>query len=142
MKYEAIDYNWGTLIGISWEWNVWRKEGRDCGTCNHGKSNQHLKDQEYLSRICPSKIWRIWWSLKKKDALNNIYIFGRCVDMYAGCCWKLEDFMMKDHHKGNVDFNVHSFIFTNIWMGLWRDSMGRSMDIFHHRCTRSRMKDP
>lgn len=28
--------------------------------CNLGKGNQHLKDQEDLTRISPWKIWRLW----------------------------------------------------------------------------------
>ena len=53
-------------------------------------------------------------SEKERDPWKYIYIFGRCIDMYARCWCKLEDVMMKDHHKGNVDFNVHSFTFKQI----------------------------
>ena len=44
----------------------------------------------------------VWKRKRPLTIYIYIYIFGRCVDMYAGCWCKLEDVMIKDHHKGNV----------------------------------------
>ena len=65
MKNEVIGYNWGTLTGISYEWNMWRKIGRDCGMSNNGKCTQHPRDQDDSNMISPKKIWILWWKSRK-----------------------------------------------------------------------------
>ena len=87
---------------------MWRNEGIDHGICNYGKGNQHPKDQEDLTKYLHERYEDFDGVWKRKRPLT-IYIFGRRVDMYAGCWCKLEDVMMKYRHKGNFDLIIISY---------------------------------
>jgi len=52
--------------------------------------------------------------------------------MYAGCGCKLEDVMMKYHHKCNVDFNSFIFISRWVYIGFPREYLWMSSTIDAH----------
>ena len=55
--------------------NGMSEEGRDREIWNHGKGNQHLEDQEYLTRKSSEKIWRLLWKSRKYgDSWKWIYL--------------------------------------------------------------------
>ena len=108
LKYEVVDNNWREYDWKFLEENVWRKKGRDCGMSNY-EGNQHPRNEIFdydISRKDMKTLMEVW---KRRRPFTKD-IFWICVNMYTGCWCKLEDVLMKDHHKCNFEFNNH-FLF-------------------------------
>ena len=96
-------------------------EGRDHEISNPDEDDQHPKDQEDLTRKSLEKIWKLWWKRWRPLTMD---IFGRCVNMYAGC-WQQWCHDRKPPQKVWFDLLLCLDFLNNVWMSSCRATRKR-----------------
>jgi len=133
MEYEAINYNWGTLIGSSWEWNGMCEERME-ETMRYAivaKAINILRTNNTWLGTLPKIYEDSDGSLKKMETLDNGYLWG---DMST--CMQDPDANRKMSWWKAITKVIMIQVFISIYelVSGWAYaglSKGRTMDVFH-----------
>jgi len=106
--------SWGNWLQLrNSDWNLL---GMKCEQKGRDISNKGRRHSTYETK----KNWLEYLLVRYEDSdgsqkgwrPSTKHIYGKCVNLLAGCSYLQEDVMMKYHHKGNFNLIVH-FLFVN-----------------------------